>query len=154
MDEYLSKPIRAKQLAVILETLMLDEPSQTMSTFNVRSESLPMGSLIDWKTALEGVDGDRELLKSVVEVFLDESQQLLNDLTLAVHAHDVARVRSRGHSLKGAMLGVGAFATADLAQSLEMGAGSESLQSMTASLQNLEQQYARIVVELRKFLAS
>ncbi|MBC7966994.1 MAG: PAS domain-containing protein [Fuerstia sp.] len=154
MDEYLSKPIRAKQLAAILETLMLDEPSQTTSPSRVRSASLPSDSLIDWKTALEGVDGDRELLKSVVEVFLDESQQLLQDLKLAVHAEDVAKVRSRGHSLKGAMLGVGAFATADLAQTLEMRAGNESLQAMTGSLQDLEQQYARIAVELREFLTS
>ena len=115
---------------------------------------MPFDSLIDWKTALEGVDGDRELLKSVVEVFLDESQQLLQDLKLAVHAEDVAKVRSRGHSLKGAMLGVGAFATADLAQTLEMRAGNESLQAMTGSLQDLEQQYARIAVELREFLTS
>ena len=125
-----------------------------ISSFIGKPETLPVDSLIDWKTAMEGVDGDRDLLKSVVEVFLDESQLLLQELVLAVHSQDAAKVRSLGHSLKGAMLGVGAFATADLAQTLEMGAGDGSLQSMTASLQDLEQQYGRITAELREFVRS
>ena len=154
MDEYLSKPIRSKQLAAFLETLMPQDSHPRTSSFIGKPESLPVDSLIDWKTAMEGVDGDRNLLKSVVEVFLDESQRSLQELILAVHSQDAARVRSRGHSLKGAMLGVGAFATADLAQTLEMGAGDGSLQSMTASLQDLEQQYGRITAELREFLDS
>ncbi len=154
MDEYLSKPIRSKQLAAILETLMPQDSHPRTSSFIGKPESLPVDSLIDWKTALEGVDGDRDLLKSVIEVFLTESQMLLQELGLAVHSQDAARVCSHGHSLKGAMLGVGAFATADLAQTLEMGAGDRSLQSMTASLQDLEQQYGRITAELREFLDS
>ena len=153
MDEYLSKPIRSKQLAAILETLIRNEPPQETSSFSVSSATLPVVPLIDWKSAMEGVDGDRELLKSVVVVFLEESQRLLRDLTLAVQAKDAARVRSCGHSLKGAMLGVGAFATADLAQALEMGAGNESQQSLTV-LQDLELQYGRITAELREFLES
>lgn len=154
MDEYLSKPIRSKQLAAILGTLMQNENLPETSPYSPNAESLPVDSLIDWTTALEGVDGDRELLKSVVEVFLEESQRLFQDLKSAVHAQDTARVRSRGHSLKGAMLGVGAFTTADLAQSLEMGAGDGSLQSMAETLQDLEQKYGRITAELREFLRS
>ena len=154
MDEYLSKPIRSKQLAAILETLMPQDSQLRISSFIGKPETLPVDSLIDWKTAMEGVDGDGDLLKSVVEVFLDESQLLLQELVVAVHSQDAAKVRSLGHSLKGAMLGVGAFATADVAQTLEMGAGDGSLQSTTASLQDLEQQYARITAELREFVDS
>lgn len=133
---------------------MPQDSDPSTSIFIGKPESLPVDSLIDWKTAMEGVDGDRNLLKSVVEVFLDESQLLLQELILAVHSQDAAGVRSRGHSLKGAMLGVGAFATADLAQTLEMGADDGSLQSTSASLQDLEQQYGRITAELREFLDS
>ena len=154
MDDYLSKPIRSKQLAAILGTLMPNENCPETSPSSIRSESLPVDSLIDWPTALEGVDGDREFLKRVVEVFLEESQRLLQDLKSAVQAQDTARICSRGHSLKGAMLGVGAFTTAELAQSLEMGAGDGSLQSMTETLQELEQKYGRITTELREFLES
>ncbi len=154
MDDYLSKPIRSKQLAAILETLLPHEPLPGTSPGSSRSESLPVDSLIDWTAALEGVDGDRELLKRVVEVFLAESERLFQDLKSAVQAQDTSMMRSRGHSLKGAMLGVGAFSTADLAQSLEMGAGDGSPLSMTTALQDLEQQYSQIRVELREFLGS
>ena len=130
---------------------MSHETVPVTSSNGIGSESSSVDSLIDWATALEGVDGDRQLLKSVIDVFLDESQRLLQELKSAVQAQDTATVRSRGHSLKGAMLGVGAFATADLAQALEMGASDGSLQSMTATLQQLEQQYGRITAELREF---
>ena len=130
---------------------MSNETFPVTSSSGIESESLPVDSLIDWTTALEGVDGDRELLKSVIVVFLEESQRLLQELKSAVQAQDTAAVRSRGHSLKGAMLGVGAFATADLAQALEMGAGDGSLQSMTETLEELEQDYGRITAELREF---
>ena len=154
MDEYLSKPIRSKQLTEILETLMSKESQAESSSVSGESESLPVDSLIDWKGALEGVDGDRELFKTVVEVFLDESQRLYQELSMAVQSQDAAKVRSLGHSLKGAMLGVGAFTTADLVQTLEMEAGVRSMQSINASFQALEQQYGQVTAELREFLKS
>jgi two-component system sensor histidine kinase/response regulator len=152
MDEYLSKPIRSKQLMELLETLMPDENQEKPSFVRRESASLSVDSLIDWRTALEGVDGDRDLLKSVIEVFLDESQQLLQELVEAIQTRNAAAVRSRGHSLKGAMLGVGAFSTADLAQIIELQVTEESMEALHTPLQNLEQEYQQITEELRKFL--
>jgi len=154
MDEYLSKPIRSKQLTELLENLMPDEAQPKVSVESRPPEVLPVDSLIDWRTALEGVDGDRDLLKCVIEVFLDESQQLLRELGLAVKENNSAAVRSRGHSLKGAMLGVGAFSTADLAQVIEMQVTDDTMERLHVPLQNLEQEYHQITLELRKFLES
>ena len=109
MDEYLSKPIRSKQLAAILETLMPNETSQTHRLSAANQNHCPVDSLIDWKTALEGVDGDRELLESVVEVFPGGIAAVAQELTLAVQHNDAATVRSRGHSLKGSDAGRGCF---------------------------------------------
>ena len=101
---------------------------------------------------MEGDDGDRELLKSVVEVFLDESQQLLRELGLAVQNGNAATVRARGHSLKGAMLGVGAYSTADLAQFIETQAAGP-MEALQTPLRNLELEYRQIAAELRHFLS-
>ncbi len=154
MDEYLSKPIRSKQLAELLENLMPDEDQANASVVSREPELFPVDSVIDWRTALEGVDGDRELLRSIVEVFLEESQQLLKELTQAIQNNNAATVRSRGHSLKGAMLGVGAFSTADLAQIIETQATEGAMDALRTPLQNLEQEYRQITAELRKFLDS
>lgn len=152
MDEYLSKPIRSRQLTEILETMVPECIRPNTTPVSHTPESGRSSSLINWQSALEGVDGDRELLKSVVEVFLDESQQLLRELGLAVQNGNAATVRARGHSLKGAMLGVGAYSTADLAQFIETQAAGP-MEALQTPLRNLELEYRQIAAELRHFLS-
>lgn len=151
MDEYLSKPIRSIQLTEILRSVVQECVRPNTAPVSQTPEPSQGSSLIDWRSALEGVDGDRELLKSVVEVFLDESQQLLQELKLAVQNGNAATVRARGHSLKGAMLGVGAFSTADLAQFIETHAA-DPMESLQTPLGNLDLEYRQISTELRQFL--
>ncbi|MCA9010068.1 MAG: response regulator, partial [Planctomycetaceae bacterium] len=151
MDEYLSKPIRSRQLTEILKSVVQECVQPNTAPLSHTPEPSRGSSLIDWRSALEGVDGDRELLKSVVEVFLDESQQLLQELELAVQNGNAATVRARGHSLKGAMMGVGAFSTADLAQYVETHAA-EPMESLQTPLRNLHLEYRQLSAELRQFL--
>ena len=154
MDEYLSKPIRAKQLEELLEAMLSGDGQSRILSVSCETESLPVQSLINWRSAMEGVDGDRELLKSIIQVFLTESSTLLQELTQAVQNHDAATIRSRAHSLKGAMLGVGAFTTADLVQILELRTDGGSLESTMESVQAIKEQYRQITEELRDFSGS
>lgn len=154
MDEYVSKPIRAKQLTALLEALLPGEGQPKTSSVRQKQSSLPVPSLINWRSAMEGVDGDCELMESIIQVFLTESRTLLHELTQAVRDEDARTVRSRAHSLKGAMLGVGAFTTADLVQMLEMRTGDGSIEWMKESVQAIEEQYRQIIGELRDFPGS
>ena len=152
MDEYMSKPIRAKLLIQILESLLSSQNPPAASLVHEDGKAAPSEVLIDWNSAMESVEGDRELLKSLIEVFHAESQRSILDLKSAAEANDPAMLRSAAHSLKGAMLTIGATRTARLTQSLELATAHESMELISARLRLLEQQLSQIGEELDAFL--
>lgn len=151
MDAYLSKPIRSKQLAAVLDSIG-QETLGTIAMEDSAGSPQPDAPLIDWTSAFEAVDGDRQLLKSVIEVFLEESAELLQRIQRAVLMRDPVKLRDSGHSMKGAMLGVGAYATSEIAQELEMRGAGAAMDSLDQLLKRLEHQYDQVSRELRQFL--
>ena len=152
MDDYLAKPIRSKLLAAVLENV---SSGVEAVPFGLSETVHPvMETLVDWDSALEGVDGDRDLLKSVIEVFLEESVRLMQELRTAVTESDFRRVHHSGHSLKGALLGAGAASTAELAQRLELMGANGSVESSDELLCELERQLVQVQNACRMFLRS
>ncbi len=151
MDEYMSKPIRAKQLVQILDSLLSPQTPSAASLLQREEKTAPSESLIDWDSAMESVEGDRELLKSLIEVFRAESQRSLLDLKSAAEANNPPMLRSQAHSLKGAMLAIGAIKTAKFTQTIELAAAHESMELILERLRLLEQQLSQIGEELDGF---
>lgn len=119
MDEYLSKPIRARQLFQILDSLLSPQSSPIATQIERDEKVVPTESLIDWNFAMESVEGDSELFKSLIEVFQSESERSLHELKIAAEANDPTTLRSLADSLKsGATLAVGATKTAKFTQSI------------------------------------
>ncbi len=121
MDEYLSKPIRGKQIAEMFARLKLQPAGKEQPTDAgpLRLSAGEPVSLVDWDQALESVDKDRELLKAVIDAFLEEAPQLLEQARIAIESQDAGTLHRMGHTLKGALLSLGAGQTATLAATLE-----------------------------------
>ena len=68
MDEYVSKPIRIAELVDKL-AIVLNRDARQASDDRSRSAATP----VDWHGALEGVQGDSELLADIIAAFLEES---------------------------------------------------------------------------------
>ena len=64
-----------------------------------RARHLSAGS--DWGHALESVQDDRQLLREVVEAFLDECPQFMSQLTTAVVDGKAEVVKRMAHTIKG-----------------------------------------------------
>ena len=152
MDEYMSKPIRAKQLIQILDSLLSPQNPAAVSQVQRKEKTAPSESLIDWDSVMESVDGDRKLLKSLIKVFHSESQRSLLDLKAAAEANDPKTLCSLAHSLKGAMLAIGATRTAKFTQTIELAAAHESMELISERLRVLELQLRQIAEELGEIL--
>lgn len=63
--------------------------------------------------------GDRKLNADVLQLFANQSAELMKELQAVLAAHDSGRWRHITHSLKGAARGIGAFALADAAAAAE-----------------------------------
>ncbi len=118
MDEYLSKPIRARQIADKLASIF-DGNTLECSAAASQEESQPVESKIDWEQALSGIDGDHELLADVISVFLEALPDTLHSIETSLFELRTKDVERVAHSLKGELLALGASSVATLARELE-----------------------------------
>jgi HPt (histidine-containing phosphotransfer) domain-containing protein len=108
-------------------------------------------SVIDWEYALDNVDGERNLLKAVIDAFLMESQQLLDNVQAAVDDGDPQTLHRAGHTLKGALLSLGAPNPAHLSKSLEDRGAAGSTEGAQPVLDELKLLVRDTITELSAF---
>jgi CheY-like chemotaxis protein/HPt (histidine-containing phosphotransfer) domain-containing protein len=106
MDGYVPKPIRVEELFRAIDAVLPAEAGG--------AEEAP-----DWGTALARLGGDETLLRELTELFLTEGPERLADTSRAIDRGDPAGLRLAAHTLKGALLVIGAARTSELAWELE-----------------------------------
>ncbi len=126
-DDYVSKPMRAKDLAETIDRCMaIVESSAPPDNDDVRnhSPSPPIAaaaptSVFDLSTALAGVDGDEDLLRELAQIFLEDSPRLLSAVCESAAQGDMAQLQRAAHALKGSVANFGAGKIVTLALQLE-----------------------------------
>lgn len=88
--------------------------------------------------ALKSTDGDAELLRDVVEAFLEESPTLLAQLEHAIPQANYVDVRRASHTLKGTLRLFGSTPSRDLAADLEEMGRAQSLEHAELKLAALK----------------
>ena len=88
--------------------------------------------------ALKTTDGDTDLLRVVVEAFLEEYPTLLMQLEQAIPRGDYAEVRRASHTIKGTLRLFGSTPSRDLAADLEAMGQTESLEHASLKLASLK----------------
>ncbi len=111
-------------------------------------------SELDLHAALARVDGDRELLKEIAGLFLEECPGSLEAVRAAVAAGDPAALQRAAHSLKGAVSNFGERTAHKAALRLEDMGRAGDLAGSADALRELEEALARLISELREFIAS
>ncbi|MCU0958620.1 MAG: response regulator [Pirellulaceae bacterium] len=143
MDHYISKPIRAARL---METI-----GAAMGRGGPLAEGLSPGAgaghageVVDWSEALRSVNGDQQLLRDIVEAFLDESPRLLATMRSAIDQRDGKTLQRAAHTLKGSTRYFGATRVSELALQLETMGARANLAHACETLQDVEREMARL----------
>ncbi len=127
-------------------------PGATVRRFDAASESSKEPPVhVDWEEALVTTGGDRDLMRTMIDVFLVESPRMLADALQAVESQDAVRVRRAGHSLKGSC---GYFAVPEAyeaALQVERCGESGDLASAVTALEQLSQEIGRLRPALVRF---
>ncbi|HUU30040.1 MAG TPA: PAS domain S-box protein [archaeon] len=114
MDGYISKPVQTKELYEAIEALIPDKKKESKA-----QAGLTVSIALDKEAILRHVDGDKELLRQVTELFLEITPGIMNDLNQAIEKGNFKKVESLAHTLKGSVGNFAARDAVDMALSLE-----------------------------------
>ena len=126
MNDYTTKPIKAAKVRDMIDKWIghthVEPPARqqyTPTSGSDENQDLATQTAIDIEKALSQLEGDRDLLYEALDVFLDTSPALLEDLQSAASAGDGHKLQHAAHSLKGAASNLCAEPVRSVAQQLE-----------------------------------
>jgi len=140
MDGYVPKPIQHQDLLDALQKMALKAPRVPPG----KPAAKPSMELLDEELLMSRVDGDKELLKDLVDLFLDEYPRVLEGIRVALGKGDVKAVERAAHGLKGSTSNLAAMRASDAAFQLEQLARAGTLRGAEGPLRELEAQLTRL----------
>ena len=129
-----------------------------MNEFKIKSQIQTPGAeekvlAFDPADALERVDGDKEFLGELAELFYESSEEMITELREAIAAGDSELLERHSHSLKGAVSNFGAFRAQNLSFEMEkigknggVDGASDILDKLVAELAVLKEQLDEILL--------
>jgi two-component system, sensor histidine kinase and response regulator len=148
MDAYVSKPVRVTELLKIIESVMLGGNAMNADLTSEGSSVEAQLQQLDESLALSRVGGDADLLKEVVELFLDDYPSTFEKIKGAVASQDAKALEHHAHSLKGSVSTFGANRAFEAAFTLEKQGRSGDLTGAGDSLVQLEKALEALRPEL------
>jgi CheY-like chemotaxis protein len=151
MDGYVSKPIRSEELFSAIERVLaiVGDGGAPGRTPERRRPAATPASLLDENELLERVDGDRELLLDLVELFYSDLPQRLREADAAVASGDAPEVERIAHSLAGAIGNLAAHRALAAARRLEARAAARDQAALAPSLGELRLELGLLKPALR-----
>ena len=126
-NDYLSKPIIAKELEKMIQKYLPDElllkndmkqkeEVSNESSDHVKSTQLE-NSLVDWEKGKQLCMEDEEFYREILEIFLDSPSAM--ELKQYYEKSDFENYRIKIHAMKSSLANIGAMTVSDMAKQLE-----------------------------------
>ncbi len=152
MDDYATKPIRRNELLSVVEkwTQQNDATHQPATETPPPVDQRPNNTIqaIDFQAAIKEFDGDEEFLNSVIEGFLEHSNQQIATITEALKNQDTETVRKEAHAIKGGSANLMAIPLSQAAKNLEELAAANQIEKLDECFQHVCSEIKRLVAEL------
>jgi signal transduction histidine kinase/CheY-like chemotaxis protein/HPt (histidine-containing phosphotransfer) domain-containing protein len=148
MDGYVSKPLKANELLAAMEQVVM---LHSESTGPAVDRAIDEGKILDREQTLASVDGDLELLREIVSLFVEEYPKTMVEIRDAIEGGDAHRLNRAAHSLKGSVVNFGARYAFDLALRLEMMGKERELNKAGEVFSSLAEEMERLSSALEDF---
>ena len=145
MDGYVSKPIDPKDLFETIDNLF----QTTEGDEKHEPDTGLREGIIDREAMLERVGGDMDLLRELVDLFMDDSLRLVDRISKALATKDADELEKAAHGLKGSVLNFEAKSVADVAQALETMGKNRDLTQTQNVVAELQKQIESLRAELK-----
>jgi two-component system, sensor histidine kinase and response regulator len=150
MDDYVTKPIDARQLYNVINHLLpvnVNTPTNEISTGKATAT-------IDRVALWEQVNHDKALLKLITDLFVAQYPQHLQEIKAAILRGDGPMVEAHAHTLKGTVSNLTATAAVEATKQLEFIGRQGDLAGAGQVYANLEKELARLKTALLTTIGS
>jgi signal transduction histidine kinase/DNA-binding LytR/AlgR family response regulator len=156
MDDYLSKPVKKEELAMVLEKWLKREtpeknPVGTAAETSAETPGNPQGKLLlfDKTALLDNFDGDMDITNSILEDALIEIPKGVKLLQEYCQGDDIQAIRRQAHNIKGMAANLCTPALQDTAYRIEMAAKNDDATLIRKLLSELEQAMRMTIEAIR-----
>jgi signal transduction histidine kinase/CheY-like chemotaxis protein/HPt (histidine-containing phosphotransfer) domain-containing protein len=145
MTAYISKPVSSREVEETLRQLF-----PAVVTASPAKPGIPRAKLVTWDRAktLERLDGDENLLREVIHIFLEETPKLMAQLRQGIADTNASLVERTAHSLKGELSYLGLTSASERARDLEQVGRKSELANADQLFAVLETEISDIVAEI------
>ena len=119
MDDYVSKPISASKLFQAIDALVPVEPDTQASPSDSPAADGHKSVSLNAEGLMRSFENDQHLFQELVEIFLNDSPQMLSALRDSLNSNDADTFKRTAHSLKGMLRNFQAESAAETAFELE-----------------------------------
>jgi len=151
MDDYISKPIRRKDLLTTLEKWLdsNNQPTAARPGEEFRDQDVAEeeneATPIDFTLALTDFKEDRELLMEVIEEFISSARERVARISSAIASGDAAVIKSEGHTLKGGAGVLHVKKLATIAHGLEKAGSNGDIAESMHYFESFQKEFERLV---------
>ena len=149
-DGYVPKPIRTDDLLKAIDALIPPRVKSEPEPITVSPPEEAPEETLDNDLAMASVGGDRELLREIATLFLDDWERLVGEIEDAVASRNATRLRQSAHRLKGSIGHFGAPAVMAQARRLEHMGQTGDLKESEGALESLLRELSRVRPEIAK----
>lgn len=151
MDGYLSKPINRREVGESIASAL----RQSNQTNSISEQSTSHGRPFAWSALqiLNRLGHDEDLLREIVEIFLDEGPKHLATLQHAITEGNASDIEQAAHSLNGELGYLGVSDAAQNARELEEMAQTRNLQHVIKVFAKLESEISEVLISMRDWMA-
>lgn len=150
MDDYISKPIRRKEVAKVIarvaEKLMMSNETPEAETGG--------GDVLDHEALMEELDDDFEMLETMLEIYTRDSAERMPKIRDAIAAGDAETVMAEAHALKGGSGTFFATAAFETANKLEAMGRENELADAQSTFVVLEADVEKLKATVKQILES
>jgi len=149
MDGYLPKPVSSKQIYATLYQVLSEKNKLT-----TKDDSMPVAKVLNEKWLLNETKGNREFLKKLFAVFVEQQPKKIEEMRQAVQNGQFKELSFQAHTFKGAAATMGAIALKDQAHEVEKTAKAEDAAKAKREIEALSGHLEEAIRAMQQFITS
>ncbi len=157
MDDYISKPFMIEEIVERIKKWggsfrQSKHDMNTKSETNTANSSVVINETVLMKLKEMTSGADPNFFSQVIQMFIDQSTEIVEQLSLLLPIMDLPQMASLAHKLKGSALNLGANKMAETCRLIELKGKELSSSGISDLVNRLKPELEETIVDIRKYL--